>query len=175
MIQEARREACLTFLLERACALWIPSCLPEQSLKGPGPTCRPPGPYVQTHWGLVGKPKAPDTLRIEWCHDPSTQTPWGRCLCENPLLPPSPGLAGAPGRSSAQGRCSRPAGIANVCRQTSALRTTSFSLSCRDHCQLQLDAVERTQILVSCLDSNPGVSICQLDELKYPVILFGPQ
>lgn len=134
LIQEARREARLTFLLERSRALWIPNCLSEH---GP-PRTRGPRAGHQAHMPSlnrrrVGKPNPPGTFRIERCHDPSTHTPRCCCLHENPPLPSSPGLAGAFGRIPAPGRRSRPVGRANVWGQTSASRVTSFSLSCRDN------------------------------------------
>lgn len=57
--------------------------------------------------------------------------------------------------------------------QISDSRTTSFSLNCSGDCWLQLDVVGLTQVLVSCLYSDLGFSICQLGELNIQLFSLG--
>lgn len=48
-----------------------------------------------------------------------------------------------------------------------------FSFNCSGDCRHQREAAGRTGVVVSCLDSNLGFSICHLHELKHSIILLG--
>lgn len=48
-----------------------------------------------------------------------------------------------------------------------------FSFNCSGDCRRQQEAAGRTGVVVSCLDSNLGFSICHLHELKHSIILLG--
>ena len=159
------------FLLERSRALWTPNRLPEHGLPRAQDSCAGHQARMsRLAGGGLENPNPWLPSGLDGVTTPAPRFPWCRCLWENPPLPPSPGLAEAPGQSPAPRRCSRRVGMANVWGRTPASRTTSFSLSCCANCRLQLDTMGRTQILVSCLDSDLGVSICRLDGLKHPVV-----